>query len=171
LRGQGATEYLVLLAVVLIVATVTIALLGFFPGTAGDAKITESKTYWSGVASPISIKDAQPLYTASQGDLCGEAVSRGVRMVLQNTQVSTLILTSISFGGAPVSAFCNPGAVIGAESIPLGPGETTVVDAVIDADYCTAARQTTDVEIKLDYNTQYLSGQVQTGAKNLVYKC
>jgi len=30
--GQGATEYLVLLAVVLIVALVSVALLGFFPG-------------------------------------------------------------------------------------------------------------------------------------------
>jgi hypothetical protein len=54
MRGQGATEYLVLLAVVLIVALVSVALLGFFPGMASDAQMTQSKTYWSG-ASPISI--------------------------------------------------------------------------------------------------------------------
>jgi len=54
LRGQGATEYLVLLAVVLIVALVSVALLGFFPGMAGDAQATQSKIYWSG-ASPIAI--------------------------------------------------------------------------------------------------------------------
>lgn len=53
-HGQGATEYLVLLAVVLIVALVSVALLGFFPGMASDAQETQSKTYWSS-ASPISI--------------------------------------------------------------------------------------------------------------------
>ena len=44
LAGQGATEYLVLLAVVLIVALVSVALLGFFPGMASDAQATQSKT-------------------------------------------------------------------------------------------------------------------------------
>ncbi|MCX6771961.1 MAG: hypothetical protein NTX79_07970 [Candidatus Micrarchaeota archaeon] len=57
-RGQGATEYLVLLAVVLIVALVSVALLGFFPGMAADARITQSQTYWRGQASPFAILDA-----------------------------------------------------------------------------------------------------------------
>ena len=56
LHGQGATEYLVLLAVVLIVALVSVALLGFFPGMASDAQLTQSKTYWSS-ASPIAITE------------------------------------------------------------------------------------------------------------------
>ena len=54
--GQGATEYLVLLAVVLIVAMVSVALLGFFPGMAGDAQETQSKMYWQS-ASPIAITE------------------------------------------------------------------------------------------------------------------
>lgn len=54
LRAQGATEYLVLLAVVLIIALVGIALLGFFPGTASDAQVSESRIYWQS-ASPIAI--------------------------------------------------------------------------------------------------------------------
>jgi len=54
LRAQGATEYLVLLAVVLIVALVSVALLGFFPGMASDAQITQSQMYWRS-ASPIAI--------------------------------------------------------------------------------------------------------------------
>ena len=56
MRAQGATEYLVLLAVVLIVALVSVALLGFFPGMASDAQLTQSKAYWSS-ASPISITE------------------------------------------------------------------------------------------------------------------
>ena len=54
LRAQGATEYLVLLAVVLIVALVSVALLGFFPGMASDAQMTQSQMYWKS-AQPIAI--------------------------------------------------------------------------------------------------------------------
>ncbi|MCX6770373.1 MAG: hypothetical protein NT051_06935 [Candidatus Micrarchaeota archaeon] len=61
LRGQGATEYLVLLAVVLIVALVSIALLGFFPGLSEDAKIVQSQTYWKS-ASPIAIIETGSAY-------------------------------------------------------------------------------------------------------------
>ena len=59
--GQGATEYLVLLAVVLIVALVSVALLGFFPGMASDAQITQSKAYWQS-AQPISITEWDAKY-------------------------------------------------------------------------------------------------------------
>lgn len=64
--GQGATEYLVLLAVVLIIALVGIALLGFFPGTATDAQAAESQLYWSG-ASPISIVEMHARYISDPG--------------------------------------------------------------------------------------------------------
>jgi hypothetical protein len=53
-KAQGATEYLVLLAVVLIVALVSVALLGFFPGMASDSKISQSESYWKS-ASPFAI--------------------------------------------------------------------------------------------------------------------
>jgi len=57
MKGQGATEYLVLLAVVLIVALVSVALLGFFPGMASDAQLTQSQMYWRS-ATPISIVES-----------------------------------------------------------------------------------------------------------------
>jgi hypothetical protein len=56
IKAQGSTEYLVLLAVVLIIALVSLALLSFFPGTSLDAKLTQSKMYWSS-ANPIAIVD------------------------------------------------------------------------------------------------------------------
>jgi len=65
-RAQGATEYLVLLAVVLVVALVSVALLGFFPGMASDAQMTQSKMYWSG-ASPIAIEEMDAYFSVSWG--------------------------------------------------------------------------------------------------------
>jgi len=56
---------LVLLAVVLIVALVSVALLGFFPGMASDAQITQSQAYWQS-ASPIAIvESAARVYTGN----------------------------------------------------------------------------------------------------------
>jgi len=43
-----------LLAVVLIVALVSVALLGFFPGMASDSQVTQSQAYWQS-ATPIAI--------------------------------------------------------------------------------------------------------------------
>ena len=64
--AQGATEYLVLLAVVLIVALVSVALLGFFPGMASDAQITQSQTYWQS-ASPIAIIETSARLSTGNG--------------------------------------------------------------------------------------------------------
>jgi len=65
MKAQGATEYLVLLAVVLIVALVSVALLGFFPGMASDSQITQSQAYWQS-ASPIAVVEASArMYTGN----------------------------------------------------------------------------------------------------------
>jgi len=66
LKGQGATEYLVLLAVVLIVALVSVALLGFFPSMASDAQITQSQTYWKS-ATPVAITESAAKTSSSTG--------------------------------------------------------------------------------------------------------
>ena len=67
LRAQGATEYLVLLAVVLVIALVAIALLGFFPGMSGDTQETQSKMYWQS-ATPVSIVVGAAKIYASSGE-------------------------------------------------------------------------------------------------------
>jgi len=66
MKAQGATEYLVLLAVVLIVALVSVALLGFFPGMASDAQLTQSQMYWRS-ASPVAITEAKAFMVSYYG--------------------------------------------------------------------------------------------------------
>jgi len=92
MKGQGATEYLVLLAVVLIVALVSVALLGFFPGMALDAQITQSQAYWKS-ASPISIID---------GGAISSSGSTYMYLRIRNTGAYSIRLTGIigSDGGA-----------------------------------------------------------------------
>lgn len=86
-KGQGATEYLVLLAVVLIVAMVAIALLGFFPGITTDAQIGQSKAYWSGTARPFGVSEH------SQS-------GQNLTLIVMNSDAEQRALTNISVSGS-----------------------------------------------------------------------
>jgi hypothetical protein len=91
MRGQGATEYLVLLAVVLIIALVSIALLGFFPGMATDAKITQSNSYWRGDAVPFAIVE---------NAIVASGTSANATLVLQSNEAgNVLTVRNITLGG------------------------------------------------------------------------
>jgi len=116
MRGQGATEYLVLLAVVLIVALVSVALLGFFPGMAADAKLTQSQAYWQS-AQPISIVESKansysvnPLYSFPY-------------LRVRNSGAYPIRITKL-LGGATgsVSSLCGVGGLI-SDRLYMAPGE------------------------------------------------
>ncbi len=57
-KGQGSTEYLVALVVVLVIAVIAIALLGGFTPFGTQTTIEQSQAYWQG-ATPFSIEEAQ----------------------------------------------------------------------------------------------------------------
>jgi len=120
--GQGATEYLVLLAVVLIVALVSVALLGFFPGMASDAQITQSRTYWSG-ASPISIVEWSARSNPS--------AERGIMYFrLRNTGAYPITITKIFAKNSTnyiSQAYLSAGPANFSSFLALAPGEESFV--------------------------------------------
>jgi len=117
---------LVLLAVVLIVALVSVALLGFFPGMASDAQVTQSQMYWQS-ATPVAIVESAARTSASTGNTYPY-------FLLRNTGMYPIRITGIIGGDggkatqfyAITDAACNP-ATGGAYSISdyyyLAPGE------------------------------------------------
>ncbi len=124
-KGQGATEYLVLLAVVLIVALVSVALLGFFPGMASDAQQTQSKTYWSS-ASPIAVVEMGAMNYGGTGD--GNLSMLYLR--LRNTGVYPIRITAMTGGGSgSATIYCDASCdgTAGVKSISdiyyMAPGE------------------------------------------------
>jgi len=100
LLAQGATEYLVLLAVVLIVALVSVALLGFFPGMASDAQMTQSQMYWKS-ASPIAITEWSARLASDVG------VYTHIYMKIRNTGSYPIRLTKILVNGQSVATLCS----------------------------------------------------------------
>jgi len=123
--GQGATEYLVLLAVVLVVALVSVALLGFFPGMASDSQLAQSQMYWQG-ASPIAIVEMDAVASASWGSATSWPYLR-----IRNTGAYPVRLTKILGGlGQNISVVYCSAAICGSagyanisDKYYLAPGE------------------------------------------------
>lgn len=55
MRGQGATEYLMVFGAVLLIALVAVVMMGFFPALSADAQIAASSQYWRNEAEPFAI--------------------------------------------------------------------------------------------------------------------
>ena len=117
MKAQGATEYLVLLAVVLIVALVSVALLGFFPGMAGDSQITQSQTYWLS-ASPIAITEGVAKAWASC-PTCGTYAYIRIR----NAGTYPIRVTKMLGANQSVSQFFNDSDLNLSDYYYMAPGE------------------------------------------------
>jgi hypothetical protein len=155
-KGQGATEYLVLLAVVLVIALVSIALLGFFPGLTTDAKVNQSITYWKG-ASPIAI-------TAASITPAGT-----LNVVIQNNapdSISALTMRVTNANGSTTIVTVTP------TSTALGPGaSTTAATAAAAAPTCVIGSVVTFTTVNFTYSTSSFAGLTQVGSRDLIVRC
>ena len=160
-KGQGATEYLVLLAVVLIVAMVAIALLGFFPGMATDAKIGQSRTYWSGQATPFAILEH------TQNSSAG-----AISFVLQNIEADQRAINNITVYGSGLNGTFRTTTL--ASSYFSG-GEKKKIDIPLSAGTvagtCTSG-SVYEYSVNISFNNSDNSLiKLQVGSKTLIGKC
>lgn len=147
-KGQGATEYLVLLAVVLMIALVSLALLGFFPGMAGDAKKSESDTYW---------KSARPFGILSHTIASGTGIGS---LTIQNNGIDMLTITTIDIATCPYSG----------GSVTLNAGEKRTISPAVVCTSPGSSGAVYEFSTNITYNTPNLSGLKQLGTKSLVGK-
>ena len=155
-KGQGATEYLVLLAVVLIVAMVAIALLGFFPGLSYDAKKSEADSYW---------QSARPFQVRQHAQPAGGALT----LIVSNVNSDQLKITSIAVSGGGGFGTSN-------DTLYLSGGQAASViinDSSIKA-ACNASGNVYEYSVNFTYDgtgDNPITGQKQYGAKTLIGKC
>ena len=153
MRAQGAVEYLILLAVVLVMALVVVALLsGGLAGT-GDTKITESLTYWRG-AAPIGIIQLA-------------AGSGGNKTLIQNNAPEIIAINSITLTNIPAN-----GAVLSnSTGIALSPGQRAVIEFVGTGPICQTGG-VVEYNVVIAYNTGSLLGsQLQIGSRPIAARC
>ena len=157
LRAQGATEYLVVAAVVLVIGLIAITLLGFFPSIASDTKAKQSQAYWMS-ARPTGLYDAKATETVCNGS------NRGYTLTLENHESTPIRLTGISIAGQN-SGFCRQGQALTSE-IMLDTGQKVVIET--PANISSSAGTSISANISISYTSTYGITRVQYGTTPLV---
>ena len=146
-KGQVSTEYLVILAVVLVVALVVVFLVGGFSGLGAGSIETQSKNYWAG-ASPFSLKTYR--YAGTE-----------VMVEVVNNDIDQLTLTDITVDGTSVYS----------TNTVFDSGESTVINATM-ATACGSTGDPFQLEnVVITYNKGGITGITQAGVKPIVGKC
>lgn len=147
-RGQGSAEYLILLAMVLIVALIAVILLGGMPIGTGDTMRSESVAYWSSVR-PFQIPEWVQI-----GDT--------FYFTITNRETARLILESVSIGN--VTYTLNPGWTFGSGATRnLSISGFRACNATSYDEY--------EYLVNITYSTTDISNQRQAGMKPLAGKC
>ncbi|GEM_PF-1593355 len=149
----AAVAIMGLLFLLLMGSMMGIALLGFFPGVAGDAKATQSAAYWRGEARPFAI-----LEHSQSGSL--------ITIIAQNLETNSLKIGSIKLEGTAGQK----GSYGGSDDAALSAGERHTYRVQL-SNPCTAG---TNYEyfVTVSYSDPADEGaKSMKGAKTLVGKC
>jgi len=148
-KGQGATEYLMVFAAVLLISMIAVVLLGYFTQFSTDAAITSSNTYWRSEAVPFAVLEHT-----------GIAANGTFYLKIQNAEGrERLNITAISLGNATT----DPAGLL---NMGFAPGEIRTV-AITGS---TTGTSGTIYELGLNISYVRKNGipAVQYGEKKLV---
>jgi len=146
-KGQVSTEYLVILAIVLVVALVVVYLVGGFAGMGVGTMETQSMQAW-GTAAPFSITILKQSGTS-------------LEMELQNNDVETLTLTDISMDGASVYS----------TNTTFTSGEKRVITVTTATTCGPVGTSFSHEDVRLTYDKGSIRGKTEVGTRPLIGKC
>ncbi len=166
-KGQGATEYIVVLAIVLMVALVVVGLLGFFPGFSSDTQTSESSSYWQS-AKPVAIIDAIQFSTGGVG--------QNVTLVIENHAPASITITSINLTSIPSALGAWNATPGGTGSLTMAAGDRGSVmffnaSTTQLPDCAGRSGKTYSYNVSFTYNQDPLSGKAEKGSKPVVVTC
>ncbi len=153
MRAQGSLEYLVMLAVVLTVALVSVALLGFFPGLTPDARLKQSEAYWKGT-EPFAVVET---HAWTDGRLTLVVANRRAEGLVLNDVDICVLQACTSYLASPV--YFSPGQQ---QQVTLqGPPLPNLASAT---GIC-------ERRIEFGYSSSNLPALRQIGERDLVLRC
>lgn len=145
-KGQGTTEYLIILAVIIVIALVVAGVMGWFPGMSGQINESQSKTYWT-TTSPIALGSWKLASTGAQFDL-------------KNMGTDKLTVTGMTVNSVDVNGL----------SILLTAGANALT-ANMPTVTCTTG-QPYSYDVVITYNVDGgITGNKLTGSKPIVGTC
>ncbi len=145
-KAQGTTEYLIILAVIIVIALVVVGVMGWVPGLSGGITEQQSRAYWQSTA-PFAIKEYK---------ISGTTAS----LEVQNVSANKLTLTDVELDGE--------GSI--ASNVEFNAGESKLVTVTITT-ACGDPGTGFDKNVSFTYNSKNVTGLVQIGDKGLIGKC
>ncbi len=146
--GQGTTEYIILLGIVLTLGLAVMGILNFFPAFSFNSQSGDSAQYWQDSASPIAIVD----WLQAGSDL---------QFVVENRASSDLTLTQVVMEAEANNYTLSP-------SLALAPGERSTV--AIPTESCTG-HKVLSYNVYFTYSTEQVPDLTQVGIKPLFTQC
>lgn len=150
-RAQLSSEYIVILALVLILGAIILALTGFFPSFASNSQVSDSTKYWYS-SSPISIIDAM------QDGSDFSAVLENRASATINISKFTIFYDSDSYEH------------VASPQISIPSGENYILSFSPTSFSCDDQSYFL-YRIQIDYSLQSIDGLTQTGIKPLYVPC
>lgn len=144
-RGQGTTEYLIILAIVIVIALVVVGVLGGFPRIGSSIGEGQSKTYWSSV-QPLALIEWKVGATGTSS------------LVFQNQTSSSITLNSVLWDTNSITV-----------SQAIGPGGKYTVSS--SSVRCSPAGQPFSKSMAYNYTTTNLSSIDFNGSSPVVGNC
>ncbi len=149
-KGQGATEYLIILAVIIVIALVVVGVMGWMPGVGTGITAAQSRAYWEGTY-PFAIVDWKVTSTGATD----------AEFAIQNMTSKKITLQDINTSSGDFNT--------GSANLEFTAGETKTVVALTG--FTCSAGQPYSLDVNINYDTQKISGLKQIGAKPLVGDC
>jgi uncharacterized protein (UPF0333 family) len=146
-KGQVSTEYLIILAVVLVIALVVVLLVNQSTGLGQGSLETQSKAYWS-AASPFAITAAKASATTLQ-------------MTVKSQDLDKLQVTGIS----------GTGITAGTYTTDFASGQDQVMSVTLSSTCGSAGTPYQYDNVTITYTKGTLTGLKQVGIRPLVGRC
>lgn len=146
--AQASTEYLVIIAVVLVLSLVILGLMGGFPSFSYNAQAGDSARYWSSSASPIAIIDFK-----QTGSALALRVENRAPVAIRLISLTLTAAGSYPASGLPLS---------------LPPGGAATLNLTTES---CSGYQSISYGVNITYGTDQVSGLTQGGAKPLYVYC
>lgn len=112
MKAQTSTEYLIILAIVIVIALVVVGVMGGIPTLGGQSGARTAEAYWT--QTDIALSNYK--VTASSGD--------DDQFVIKNNKRFTIKVTDMQVNGVDITE---------ASDYTLSPGETVTLTATVDS--------------------------------------
>jgi hypothetical protein len=148
MKAQGASEFLAIFAVVLLLSMIVVSLIGSEAGSPQGSSESESRIYWSSTAKPLQVESGS--------------------LLVKNADPSSVMITAIEVEGTDAQ-FCE-GNGREAESVDLAPYAKKFIGIITsDSLPCEEGRQAS-LSLRFSYAKDSIA-RVQNGTRELVVPC